>query len=118
MKLSLLVGFSVLCTLSIASFLNVRSADAVIHEIVAAYCSGGDVGAIDEDGFLEPRPLAEFGSKTFAKPVLASGAVDPNTLQVTDKPNAKFAEGSDALALTSDDADHASAQHCAKNALP
>ena len=118
MKLFLITGLAVVCAFSAASFVGVRSADAVIHEIVAAYCSGGGVGAIDEDGFLEPEPLADFEKQTFAKPVLASGAVDPETLTVTDKPNAKFAEGSSALALTASDATHPSAEHCPKNALP
>ena len=28
-------------------------ANAAVHEISAAYCSGGDVGAINEAGFLQ-----------------------------------------------------------------
>ena len=94
-------------------------ADPAIHEIVAAYCSGGDVGVIDADGFLEPAPISTFGSPTFAKPVIASGAVDLTTLTVTGKPNAKFAEGTSVFALSSANADHPSAAHCpGASALP
>ena len=60
--------------------------------------------------------MGEFGSQTFAKPVLASQArCHPNTLTVTDKPNAKFEEGASVLApLTNDSATHPSADHCPK----
>lgn len=92
--------------------------EAAIHEIVAAYCSGGGVGVIDQDGFLEPPPIVDFGSQTFAKPVIASGAVDVGTLTITSKPNAKFAEGTSVFALSSANATHPSADHCPKNALP
>jgi hypothetical protein len=95
------------------------SADAAIHEIVAAYCSGGEVGVIDENGFLEPAPLEAFGTNTFAKPVIASGAVDLDTLTVTDKPNVKFEDGTSVQGgLNSATADHPSAAHCPNNALP
>jgi hypothetical protein len=94
------------------------SADPAIHEIVAAYCSGGDVGVIDSDGFLEPPPIGTFGSPTFARPVLASAAVDPETLTVTGKPNAKFEQGTDVFALTSDSLDHPSAACPGSDVLP
>jgi len=109
------------------------TSNAAIHEIVAAYCSGGDHGVIDEDGFLEPTPLEDAAGTSpsaghaFAKPVLSSGAVEvvfPNVL-ITDKPNTKFEEGTVAVNLltgTSEmgaaTADHPSAAHCPKNALP
>ena len=98
-----------------------------------SYCSGGDHGAIDEDGFLEPTPLEDAEGTTpsaghaFAKPVLSSGAVEvafPEVL-ITDKPNAKFEDGTVAVNLLTGESemdsttvDHPSADHCPKNALP
>jgi hypothetical protein len=49
---------------------------------------------------------------------VASGAVDVDTLQVTDKPNVKYEDGTSVFALSSSTADHPSADHCPKNALP
>jgi hypothetical protein len=103
------------------------SSEAAIHEIVAAYCSGGDVGVINEDGHLEPAPIEDMAGTTpsqgraFAKPVLASGAVDVTAgppPEVTDKPNAKFEEGTPVNQITAENADHPSAEHCPNNALP
>ena len=117
----------VAAALAVAAFTlgtGTRSADAVIHEIVAAYCSGGGVGVIDEHGELLPPPLADFTGdgptqgRVLAKPVIASGAVDTTTFLVTDQPNAKFEEGASAFALDSSNVDHPSAEHCPKNALP
>jgi hypothetical protein len=108
----------------LGSVFTAKSADAVIHEIVAAYCSGGDVGVIDEHGELLPPPLADFTGdgptqgRVVAKPVIASGAVNTTTFEVTDMPNNKFEEGSSAFALDSSNVDHPSADHCPKNALP
>jgi hypothetical protein len=93
-------------------------ADPAIHEIVAAYCSGGDVGVIDSDGFLEPPPISTFGSPTFARPVIASGAVDAGTLTVTGKPNARFAEGTSVFALSAATLDHPSAACPGSSVLP
>ena len=110
-----------------ASLISVGTTEAAIHEIVAAYCSGGDVGIIDENGHLEPVPLTDMAGtspsagRAFAKPVLASGAVDPTAgppPEVTNKPNAKFEEGTLVTDITSANADHPSAEHCPKNALP
>lgn len=95
-----------------------RGAEAAIHEIVAAYCSGGDVGVIGEDGHLAPPAITDFDSPAFARPVIASGAVDPATLTVTDTPNTKYEEGSSVFDLDSSNVDHASAEHCPNNALP
>jgi hypothetical protein len=44
--------------------------------------------------------------------------VDLNTFTIADRPNVKFAVGSNVFALTAADANHPSAAHCAKNALP
>jgi hypothetical protein len=89
-------------------------ADPAIHEIVAAYCSGGGHGVITEEGFLEPPPISTEGSPQFATPVLRSGAVAITGTgpTVTGKPNNKFEEGTSALALSSDNVDHPSAEHC------
>lgn len=93
-------------------------ANAAIHEIVSAYCSGGDVGVIDENGFLEPAPIEDFGGTTpsagraAARPVIATGAVELNTFEVTGHPANKFEEGTSAFALSSSSVDHPSAEHC------
>jgi hypothetical protein len=84
--------------------------------------SGGDVCVIDLDGFFEPPPISTLGSPTFARPVRASGAVDPVfdpvSLTVTGKPNAKFAEGTSVFALSSAALDHPSAAPPGSAALP
>lgn len=76
-------------------------ASAVIHEMVAAYCSGGDHGAIAANGDLEPPGLLD--GDNFAQPVLSNGVVviNPTTglPTVTDHPAAKFPAGSIAFAL-------------------
>jgi hypothetical protein len=96
-------------------------AHAVVHEIVAAYCSGGDHGAIDGNGFLEPPGLSDPSKKNFARPVIANGAIEgtfPNIL-ITDKPAAKYDEGTNAITgLSASTANDPSAEHCPKNALP
>ena len=71
-------------------------AEAVVHEIVGAYCSGGGVGVIGTDGDLEPPGLAggsNANANNFAKPVIVSGAVDVGTFTTTDKPNLKYPAG-------------------------
>jgi hypothetical protein len=90
-------------------------AHAVIHEIVAAYCSGGNTGAINASGELLPRGLLRVGEQSFARPVIASGAVAPD-LTVTDKPNTKFPEGTSVFEATPSKSDHPSAAHCPKAA--
>jgi hypothetical protein len=91
-------------------------ADPAIHEIVAAYCSGGGVGVISPDGFLEPPGITGgSNANNFARPVLASGAVEgtfPNIV-VTNKPNAKYVPGTNAVTgLGAATANHPSAAHC------
>lgn len=41
-------------------------ANAAIHELVAAFCSGGDVGVINAAGFLEPPGVTTPARKAFA----------------------------------------------------
>ncbi len=113
-----LAGAVAALALSTMSLFGTGSANAVVHEIVAAYCSGGGVGAIGEDGHLEPAGLSDMSKSSFARPVIASGAVDLATFTIADKPNTKFAEGSSVFALSSANATHPSAEHCAKNGLP
>ena len=80
-------------------------AGAAIHEQVAAYCSGGGVGAIDESGFLEPAGITDPTKKNFAQPVLSNGVVviGASGPVVTDDPAAKFPEGSSPFALPAPD---------------
>ena len=68
-------------------------AGAVIHEQVAAYCSGGGHGKITASGELEPPGIADPAERNFGQPVIANGVVDPNTLTITDRPSAKFPAG-------------------------
>ena len=87
-------------------------ASATIHEMVAAYCSGGGHGVIDNDGFLEPSGISDPAKKNFAQPVLANGVVvigatGPIT---TDRPAAKYPAGSSPFALPAPE--HPST-HCA-----
>jgi hypothetical protein len=95
-------------------------ANATIHETVGSACNG--------EGFLDPAPLgfATFGTAgnstnspdalapfgTTARPVIANGVVDTTTFLTTDSPASKFPVGSDATALTLNDLDHPSSDHC------
>lgn len=78
-------------------------AQAAIHEQVAAYCSGGGVGAINDAGFLEPPGITDPTKQNFAAPVLHNGVVviDPASgLPVTtDAPPSKYPAGSSPFAL-------------------
>lgn len=90
-------------------------AGAVIHEIVAAYCSGGGVGVIGDAGFLRPPGISDRTKPNFAQPVNASGAVTATSPPLTtDKSNVKFPENLAAPTLQVANADHPSAAHCAK----
>ena len=84
---------------------------AVVHEQVGAYCSGGGVGVIDDDGFLEPPGISDPTKKNFAQPVLSNGVVviTESGPVVTDHPAAKFPAGSNPFALG--EPDHPST-HC------
>jgi hypothetical protein len=76
-------------------------ASATIHEMVAAYCSGGGHGVIDDNGFLTPSGVSDPTKKNFAQPVLANGVVVIGATGpvVTDRPAAKFPAGSSPFAL-------------------
>ena len=79
----------------------VAPAQAAIHEQVAAYCSGGGHGAIDDAGHLEPPGITDPTEGNFAQPVLSNGVVDigPTGPVVTDHPAAKYPAGSSPFAL-------------------
>ena len=109
----------ILAVIVLALMVTALPAGAVIHEIVAAYCSGGDVGVIDASSALMPQTIADLGSHTFAKPVSVNGAVDtssgnPATFEIGSSPSAKWDEGTLLSALDLTTPDHPS-DHC--NAL-
>ncbi len=83
-------------------------AAATVHEITASYCSGGGVGNFDGNA-VDPPGLGKFGTQSFARPVIASGAVD-GTFTTTDRPQVKVQEGlfAPTLALTAATIDHPS----------
>jgi len=91
----------VLGGLMLAFLMLASPASAAIHEQVAAYCSGGGHGAIDEAGFLEPPGITDFSKKNFAQPVLSNGvvAITEQGPVVTDHPASKFPAGSSPFAL-------------------
>lgn len=108
-RIAVLAGMVLLLLAALAS-----PAQAVIHEQVAAYCSGGGHGAINEGGFLVPPGISDPTEKNFAQPVLSNGVVEITATGpvVTDAPAAKYPEGSSPFALPAPD--HPST-HC--NAL-
>ena len=89
---AVLVGTVCLLLAALAS-----PAQAVIHEQVAAYCSGGGVGAISDAGFLEPPGISDPNKQ----PVLSNGVVEITASGpvVTDAPPAKYPAGSDPFNL-------------------
>ena len=105
-----------------ATMVSTVPADAAVHELAAAYCSGGGVGVIDSNGFLE-APGVNGGSQAnnFAQPVLSSGVVVgtfPN-LTIGSSPAAKYAQGTNVLTgLNASTATNPSAANCPRNALP
>jgi hypothetical protein len=120
----------ILLAVAVATVLGVvivGTTQAAIHEIVAAYCSGGGVGngVITDEGFLEPPGISDPTESNFAKPVMASGAVTApdadGIVHISDKPNTKFPEGTEVVDLSPppptsllqvSEADHPSAEHC------
>ena len=95
-------------------------ANAAVHEIVAAYCSGGGHGAIDEAGFLQAPGVQDGFSKgkSFAAPVRNNGiVVGEFPFEIGDSPAAKYPKGSQVVPLTADP-DHPSADNCANSPLP
>jgi hypothetical protein len=73
-------------------------ADATIHEIVAAFCSGGGKGVISDDGHLEAPGVSDSTKKNFARPVIASQSTvtvseSPLQIVISDSNAAKYPEG-------------------------
>ena len=92
-------------------------ADAIIHDMVAAYCSGGSVGVIDSGGSLAPPGIDDMSKSNFAKPVIVTGVVvGAFPFEIGDSPAAKYQEGNSVFALG--DPVHPSAEHCANSPLP
>ena len=121
-RLSCIVGSIAL--LMVASM----QANGVVDEIAAAYCSGGGVGVIGANGLIGPPGLADDTKASFARPVLATGAVAINVfdpplnidIEIGDVPPAKFPAGTPVIVvvggvfvdgLAASDADHPST-HC------
>ena len=107
----------ILAVMVLALMATALPAGAVIHEIVAAYCSGGDVGVIDANGELLPPPLIPPPGPAFAQPVSVNGAVDfadgnPANFTIGSSPSAKWDEGTPLGALDLADPDHES-ENCA-----
>jgi hypothetical protein len=84
---------------ALAAFLAAPSAtNAAIHEMVAAFCSGGDVGVIGANGFLEPPGITDPTKRNFAQPVVSNGAAvvvseNPLRVEIGSSPAAKYPEG-------------------------
>lgn len=106
---SLVAGATALLT-AMLLLATAPAATPLIHEMVAAYCSGGGHGAIDADGFLEPPGISNPAEKNFAQPVGSNGVVAFPL--ITDRPPAKFPAGTNVLTLDVSQADHPSAAHC------
>ena len=88
-----------------------NSAEAVVDELVAAYCSGGDVGAIDKNGLLGPPGLLQGPAE--AAPVIAGGVLTEASFpNITDVPQSKYPEGTSVFTLDPAQSDHQSAAHC------
>jgi hypothetical protein len=89
-------------------------ANASIHELVAAFCSGGGVGVIDTNGFLEPPGVDTPGMPSFRQPAQSTGVVVNG--MIADIPAAKYPAGTPVGTLNatgSSLSDHPSAEHCA-----
>ena len=93
-------------------------AGAVVDEIVAAYCSGGDRGAINAEGLLGPPGLSDMSKRSFAAPVLHNGTFSDgaggSTFPLIGKGKAvKYPELTNIFTLDpATEANHPSALHC------
>lgn len=100
-------------------------ASATIHETVAAACNGkgfldpapltfSNFGFIGQSGKAAPADHPLFPTGTVARPVIANGVVDFDTLMTTDKKASKFPVGTDVTDpdLSVDDLDHRSSDNC------
>jgi len=110
---------------ALAAFLAVPSVShSTVHEIVAAYCSGGGKGAILANGHLEPPGVSDPAKRNFAQPVVSNGAAvivsgDPLRAEIGSSPAAKYPQGTVIVDLATmqflsvSQANHPST-HCAK----
>lgn len=115
-------AFGLLSTVAAIAVLTAApvTANATIHEMVAAFCSGGSKGKIDANGFLEPPGVSDPVNhpQSFAKPVIANGVVVgtfPN-LSIGTSPAAKWPQGTNPLTLLVSASNHPSKLHCPKAA--
>ncbi len=81
------------------------SANSTVHEIAAVACSG----EIDRH-----PPGLDFGSPAFARPVIATGAVEigPTGPVIADHPAAKYPAGTSIFALDPSLSTHPAFAHC------
>ena len=80
------------------------SANATIHEIVAAFCSGGGVGVISADGHLEAPGVSDPTKSNFARPVVATQSTiilseNPLVIVIADSKAAKYPPGTTVIDL-------------------
>jgi hypothetical protein len=87
-------------------------ANAAIHELVAAFCSGGGVGTIDASGHLEPPGVTNPALNSFRQPAEATGVVVGSPPVIGSSPAAKFPQGTAVPGLDVSSSDHPSFQHC------
>ena len=81
------------------------SANATIHEIVAAFCSGGGVGVIGENGLLEAPGVSDPTKSSFARPVIATQSTiilstNPLVIVIADSKAAKYPPGTTVIDLS------------------
>lgn len=109
------VNITVTAALAVAAVCSFSSAaSATVHEITASYCSGGDVGNFVGNA-VAPPGVEDPARDNFARPVIASGAVDLEAgVTTTDAPQVKVLPGIYApdLVLNAGTIDHPS-EHCA-----
>lgn len=80
-------------------------ASASIHELVAAFCSGGDKGVIGANGHLEaPGVSGGSNADNFARPATASGAAvvvngNPLRVEIGNGNSAKYPAGTTVVDL-------------------
>lgn len=81
------------------------SANATIHEIVAAFCSGGGVGVISTDGHLAAPGVSDPTKSNFARPVIATQSTivlstNPLVIVIADSKAAKYPPGTTVINLS------------------
>ena len=108
----------------VAAFMMVpTAATASIHEIVAAFCSGGGKGGIGTNGHLEAPGVSDPAKHNFAQPVNASQSAiviseDPLIVVISDSKAAKYPPGTTVVDLgtftflLASQSNHAAAIHC------